>query len=125
MRARDSMITAQATLSLVAIVAMLGYAAHALQLMPQQSVAAYGQERQQTVFTTQQADPDASKTAVFTGTIVQQGPAFLLRQSAGMVYKLDDSSRAQRFAGLPVKVTGKLDPMLKVIRVEKIEETRA
>ena len=126
MRARDSMITAQGVLSLMAVAAMLGYAAHALQLVPPQSVAAYAQDGQQTpVAATQQTGPDASKPAVFTGTIVQYGASFLLREPAGMVYQLDDSSRAQRFAGLLVKVTGKLDPTLKVIRVVKIEETRA
>jgi Protein of unknown function (DUF5818) len=125
MRARNSSITAQGVLSLVAIAMMLGYAVHALQLSPPQSVTAYAQDRQPPVSATQQAGPDAEKPAVFAGTIVQLGSAFLLRGSSGAVYRLDDSSRAQQFAGLPVKVTGKLDSTLKVIRVVKIEETRA
>jgi len=124
MRARDSAITAQGVLSLVAIAVMLGYAAHALQLAPQQTVAASAQDGQPYVSATQQADPDGGKPTVFSGTIVQLGSAFLLRGSSGVVYRLDDPSRAQPFAGLPVKVTGKLDPTLKVIRVVKIEETR-
>jgi Protein of unknown function (DUF5818) len=125
MRARDQVITAQGALSLVAIAVMLGYAAYAMQLVPRQSVAAYAQDQQPPVSATQLASPAASKPTVFTGTIVPYGAAFLLRESAGTVYRLDDPSRAQRFAGLPVKVTGKLDPTLKLIRVVKIEETRA
>jgi hypothetical protein len=130
MRARDSAITAQGVLSLVAIAVMLGYAAHELQLAPQQSVAASAQDPQPIASATQQTDPvegkpDEGKPAIFAGTIVQLGSTFLLRGSSGSVYRLDDPSRAQRFAGLPVKVTGKLDPTLKVIRVVKIEETRA
>jgi hypothetical protein len=125
MRARDSAITAQGILSLVAIAMMLGYAAHALHLVPQQSVAASVQDRPPAISATQQADPDAGKPAIYAGTIVQLGSTFLLRGSSGAVYRLDDPSRAQRFAGLPVKVTGNLDPTLKVIRVVKIEETRA
>jgi hypothetical protein len=129
MRVRDRVITAQGVLSLVAIAMLLGYAAHALHLLPQPSVAAYAQDRQPPVSATQSATqpagPDAGKPAIFAGTIVQLGSTFLLRGSSGAVYRLDDTSRAQRFAGLPVKVTGKLDPTLKLIRVEKIEEARA
>jgi hypothetical protein len=129
MRVRNSSITAQGVLSLVAIALMLGYAAHEMQIAPPQS--AYAQDRQPSTAATAQtgqtgqAGFDASKPVVFTGTIVQQGASFLLRESAGIVYQLDDPSRAQQFAGLPVKVTGKLDATLKVIRVEKIEEARA
>jgi hypothetical protein len=126
MRVRNSSITAQGVLSLVAIALMLGYAAHEMQIAPPQS--AYAQDRQPSAAATAQtgqAGFDASKPVVFTGTIVQQGASFLLRESAGIVYQLDDPSRAQQFAGLPVKVTGKLDATLKVIRVEKIEEARA
>lgn len=122
MQVGDRVITAQGVLSLVAIAVMLAYAAYAMQLAPPESVAAQAQNHQPPVSAI--ASPDAGKPAVFTGTIVQLGSSFLLRGSAGTVYRLDDSSRAQRFAGLPVKVTGKLDPALKLIRVDRIEETR-
>lgn len=126
MRERDQVITAQGVLSLIAIAVMLGYAVHALQIVPRQTVAAHAQDQQQSAGpVTQQAGPDAAKTAVYTGTIVKLGSGFLLRGSSGTDYHLDDPSRAQPFAGKPVKVTGKLDKTLQVIRVEKIEETRA
>jgi uncharacterized protein YdeI (BOF family) len=129
MRERDQVITVQGVLSLIAIAVMLGYAVHALQIVPRQTVAAYAQDQQNQQQpagpATQQAGPDAAKTAVYTGTIVKHGSGFLLRGSSGTDYHLDDPSRAQPFAGKPVKVTGKLDKTLQVIRVEKIEETRA
>ena len=124
MRARNSVITAQGILSLIAITVMLGYAGHALQLVPRDYVEAYAQDRQPAASTTQQTGPEAGQLALFAGTIVQNGSSFLLRGPSGAVYRLDDSTRAHRFAGLAVKVTGKLDSTLKVIRVEKIEETR-
>jgi hypothetical protein len=131
MRVRDPVITAQSILSLVAIAVMLGYAGHALQLVPQPTVAAYAQDRTPDQPAApagqigQQAGPNASKTAVYSGTILKHGPGFLLRAPSGMEYRLDDPSKAQRFAGMPVKVTGKLNQAVKLIHVEKIEEIRA
>ena len=133
MRVRDPVITAQSILSLAAITVMLGYAGHALQLVPRPIVAAHAQDRdQQPAAAAQQTGPgagktapDAAKTAVYTGTIVKQGSGFLLRAPSGTVYRLDDPSKAQPFAGMPVKVTGKLDQAVKLIHVEKIEEIRA
>ena len=58
-------------------------------------------------------NPDASKTTTFTGTVVKDGEQYVLRDSSGGVYKLDDSSRAQTFEGKTVKVTGRLDCRLK------------
>ena len=55
------------------------------------------------------ANPDASKSTTFTGTVVKDGEQYVLRDSSGSVYKLDDSSRAQAFEGKTVKVTGRLD----------------
>ena len=52
---------------------------------------------------------EQSKTTTFTGTVVKDGEQYVLRDSSGSVYKLDDSSRAQAFEGKTVKVTGRLD----------------
>jgi uncharacterized protein YdeI (BOF family) len=65
--------------------------------------------------------PDASKSTTFTGTIVKDGEQYVLRDSAGTVYKLDDSSRAQAFEGKTVKVTGRLDADSKIIHVETVQ----
>jgi uncharacterized protein YdeI (BOF family) len=62
-----------------------------------------------------------SKTATFSGTVVKDGEQYVLRDSSGSVYKLDDSSRAQAFEGKTVKVTGRLDANYKMIHVSSIE----
>jgi|ERR1035441_8341482 uncharacterized protein YdeI (BOF family) len=63
---------------------------------------------------------DASKSTTFTGTVVKDGEQYVLRDSSGSVYKLDDSSRAQTFEGKTVKVTGRLDANSKMIHVDTI-----
>lgn len=64
---------------------------------------------------------DSSKTTTFTGTVVKDGEQYVLRDSSGSIYKLDDSSRAQAFEGKTVKVTGRLDPDSKMIHVDSIQ----
>jgi len=64
---------------------------------------------------------DSSKTTTFTGTVVKDGEQYVLRDSSGSVYKLDDSSRAQAFEGKTVKVTGRLDANSKMIHVDSIQ----
>jgi hypothetical protein len=116
-------------LSLVAIAAMLAYAAYELELGPQESVAAYTPEiRPAGSSPAKIASEAAAKTAagpLYTGTIVKHDAEFVLRGSTGALYHLDDPSKAQAFAGKSVKVTGKLDESAKMIHVEKIEEFRA
>jgi uncharacterized protein YdeI (BOF family) len=64
---------------------------------------------------------DSSKSATFTGTVVKDGEQYVLRDSSGSIYKLDDSSRAQAFEGKTVKVTGRLDANSKMIHVDSIQ----
>lgn len=64
---------------------------------------------------------DQAKTTTFTGTIVKDGENYVLRDSSGGIYKLDDSSRAQAFEGKTVKVTGRLDTDSKMIHVDSIQ----
>jgi uncharacterized protein YdeI (BOF family) len=64
---------------------------------------------------------DQAKTTTFTGTIVKDGENYVLRDSSGGIYKLDDSTRAQSFEGKTVKVTGKLDADSKMIHVDNIQ----
>jgi len=66
-------------------------------------------------------NPDSSKSTTFTGTVVKDGEQYVLRDSSGSVYKLDDSSRAQAFEGKTVKVTGRLDANSKMIHVDSIQ----
>ncbi|MGA7857046.1 MAG: DUF5818 domain-containing protein [Terracidiphilus sp.] len=62
-----------------------------------------------------------AKSASFTGTVVKEGDQYVLRDSSGEVYKLDDSTKAQQFEGKQVKVTGRLDADAKMIHVDSIE----
>ena len=64
---------------------------------------------------------DASKSTIFTGTVVKNGDQYVLKDSSGNVYKLDDSSRAQTFEGKTVKIWGRLDADSKTIHVDKIQ----
>lgn len=64
---------------------------------------------------------DSAKSTTFTGTIMKNGEQWVLRDSSGNVYKLDDSSRAQAFEGKTVKVTGRLDADSKTIHVDTIQ----
>ena len=68
-----------------------------------------------------QGKPDDAKTSSFSGTFVNQGETYVLRDSMGAVYRLDNASRAAQFEGKTVTVTGKLDPQTKTIHVESIE----
>jgi uncharacterized protein YdeI (BOF family) len=63
--------------------------------------------------------------STFTGTVVKNGDQFMLRDSSGQVFGLDDSSKAKPFEGKTVKVTGELDEQAKVIHVENIEPAEA
>jgi uncharacterized protein YdeI (BOF family) len=64
---------------------------------------------------------DSSKSATFTGVVMKNGEQYVLRDSSGSVYKLDDSSRAQSFEGKTVKITGRLDAEAKIIHIDTIQ----
>jgi uncharacterized protein YdeI (BOF family) len=68
-----------------------------------------------------QPNQDQTKATTFTGTIMKDGEQYVLRDSSGGVYKLDDSSRAQAFEGKTVKVTGRLDADSKILHVDTIQ----
>lgn len=72
-----------------------------------------------------QPKQEPAKSVVFTGTIIKDGELFVLRDSTGGVFKLDNSEQAQQFEGKAVKVTGKLDTEAKLIHVESIEAATA
>jgi uncharacterized protein YdeI (BOF family) len=65
------------------------------------------------------------KSITLTGTVVRDAGQFLLRDSSGQVYKLDDPERVKPFEGKAVKVVGQLDSDAELIHVETIESVRA
>ena len=68
-----------------------------------------------------QPDQSQDQAATFTGTVVKDGEQYVLHDSSGEVFKLDDAERAKPFEGKTVKVTGELNAQAKVIHVESIE----
>jgi hypothetical protein len=112
--------TAQGVLSLFAIAALVGYAAHSIEASPPKSMELYALAAQQAP-----ADPNISKSAVFTGTIAKDDSDFILRDPSGAIYHLDDPSKAQPFEGKSVKIVGKLEATSKLIHVENIKEINA
>ncbi len=66
-----------------------------------------------------------AQTATFTGTIERNGEQFVLRETSGQIYRLDDPKDAQPFEGKPVTVTGKLDSGARMIHVERIRPAAA
>ena len=70
-----------------------------------------------------QQQPDQStqsKSSTFTGTVMKSGDQYMLHDSSGETFKLDDADRAQAFEGKTVRVTGQLDEQAKTIHVESI-----
>jgi len=75
-----------------------------------------------------QQQPGQAQTttaSTFTGTVVKNGDQYMLRDSSGQVFGLDDSDEAKPFEGKAVKVTGQLDEQAKVIHVQDIEASQA
>jgi negative regulator of sigma E activity len=75
---------------------------------------------------TAQADPQAGQmqqaTKVFTGKITKDGDRLVLKDTAtNMTYQLDDQSKAKKYEGKEVKVTGSFDANSNTIHVESIE----
>ncbi len=69
----------------------------------------------------QQPDQGQAKASTFTGTVVKNGDQYMLRDSSGQIFGLDDSDKAKPFEGKTVKVTGQLDEQAKVIHVQDIQ----
>jgi len=57
----------------------------------------------------------------FTGTVVRDGGQYVLRDSSGQTYKLDNPDQAKQYEGKTVKVTGTLDQQAMTIHVQNIE----
>jgi hypothetical protein len=98
------------------------------------ATAAQAQEPQQTQPQPDQAQPqpnpdqatqDQSSAKTFTGTIQKSGSHFVLKDSSGQIFKLDDAASAKPYVGKSVKVVGQLDEQAMLIHVQSIEGTAA
>ena len=72
-----------------------------------------------------QAQPQQSDSKIFTGTVLKSGSQYVLRDSSGKVFKLDDAESAKAYEGKAVKVTGQLDEQAMMIHVVSIEGSEA
>jgi len=72
-----------------------------------------------------QAQPDQSSAKTFTGMILKSGGRFVLKDTSGQVFKLDDAASAKPYVGKAVKVIGQLDEQAMLIHVQSIEGTAA
>ena len=63
----------------------------------------------------------STRAVAVTGTIAKNGSDFVLKESSGTVYRLDDPEKPEPFEGKSVKVTGQLDADASLIHVESIE----
>lgn len=74
----------------------------------------------QTVLPRAQPRPLSATTVTFSGTLLRNGASYVLRETAGVLYTLDETGRASRFEGDSVRVTGKLDTSTRLLQVEDI-----
>jgi len=72
-----------------------------------------------------QAPPDQASAKTFTGIIQKSGSRFVLKDSSGQIFKLDDAASAKPYVGKTVKVVGQLDEQAMLIHVQSIEGTAA
>jgi Protein of unknown function (DUF5818) len=70
----------------------------------------------------QTSPTSAQNSKEFTGMIVKEKGAMMLKDSSSNVsYKLDDDSKVKDYEGKQVKVTGTLDSSTNVIHVDSIQ----
>ena len=72
-----------------------------------------------------QAQPQKSDSKTFTGTVLKSGSQYVLRDSSGQVFKLDDAESAKPYEGKAVKVTGQLVEQAMLIHMQSIEGSEA
>ena len=76
--------------------------------------------------TYQQHGDSAPRLSTFTGTITKNGDQFVLNDAnTHTFYQLDDQETAGKFRDKKVKVTGTLDAVKNLIRIQSIAEAAA
>lgn len=74
----------------------------------------------------QQHSEPIPRLSTFTGTITRNGDQFVLNDaSTHILYQLDDQETAGKFRDKKVKVTGTLDVVKNLIRIQSIAEAAA
>ena len=74
----------------------------------------------------QKSSKDQPPLSTFTGTIAKNGDEFVLNESkTHKLYQLDDQSTAAKFVEKNVTITGTLDVVKNIIRIQSIAEVAA
>lgn len=60
------------------------------------------------------------QSMVFTGRVLRNGGQYLLRDSSGQVFRLDDPDHAGSYEGRVVTITGSIDAASRLIHIERI-----
>jgi hypothetical protein len=68
----------------------------------------------------QQKKQNPPQTGTFAGTVAKQGEKYVLHDSSGETFALDESDLVKPYEGKTVKITGQLDEKAKSIHVETI-----
>ena len=74
----------------------------------------------------QKSSKDQPPLSTFTGTIAKNGDEFVLNESKShKLYELDDQNTAAKFVEKNVTITGTLDVVKNIIRIQSIAEVAA
>jgi hypothetical protein len=87
---------------------------------PQQQQQQQQQQPQTQAPSTDTSAGSQSAEQSFQGKISQSEAGYVLKDSGGTTYQLDDQKKAKDFSGQNVKVTGTLDSSTNMIRVSSI-----
>jgi hypothetical protein len=68
----------------------------------------------------QQKKQNQPPMGTFAGTVAKQGEKYVLHDSSGETFALDDTDLVRPYEGKTVKITGQLDEKAKSIHVETI-----
>ena len=126
--------TAQGMLSLFAIALLVGYAVDAMRPLPETAMELHASAGEvqpgygPPVLRASNANPASTSAAGFvasqstlSGTIVRDRTKFVLRDSGGIIYQLDDSTKAEPFEGRSVTITGTLEESARLMHVQQIQ----
>ena len=86
--------------------------------LPEQQQQPRQQQPRQTGNTQDQQQPSAQ---TFTGTIMKDGAKYILKESRGTSYQLDDQNGAKQYDGKHVKLVGNLDASTGTLHVSSIQ----
>jgi hypothetical protein len=101
-------------------IAILGMTISAFGQAPSKQTPPDPQPQTQTTSPSNETPASSQSSQTFQGTISQSETGYVLKDSTGVTYQLDDQKKAKDFTGQSVKVTGSLDASTNLIRVASI-----